>query len=136
MIYRKHSIELILKLKKYGISDDLLELIQNYLHMPNQRVFVCGTFSSLKSILAGLPQGSVLSYLLFLIYINDIADYLLHGKSRPRWLSWMRVRLVIRKLRVRPPPGRHILSWRFDHEIFSTVILCLPLIQKRAVVSF
>ena len=49
---------------------------------------------------------------------------------RPRWLSWMRVRLVIRRLRVRPPPGREHSFMEIDHEIFSTVILSLTLIQE------
>ena len=51
-------------------------------------------------------------------------------KSRPRWLSWMRVRLGIRRLRVRPPPGRQHSFAEIDHEIFSTVILSLSLIQE------
>ena len=50
--------------------------------------------------------------------------------SRPRWFSWMHVRLVIRRLRVRPPPGRQHYFVEIDHEIFSTVILSLPLIQE------
>ena len=49
-----------------------------------------------------------------------------NSHSRPWWLS---VLLVIRRLRVRPPPDRQH-SLRFDHEIFSTVILSLPLIQE------
>ena len=41
------------------------------------------------------------------------------------------VRLVIRRLRVRTPPGRQHSFVEIDHEIFSTVILSLPLIQER-----
>ena len=42
----------------------------------------------------------------------------------------MRVRLVIRRLRVRLPPGRRHSFVEIDHEIFSTVMLSLPLIQE------
>ena len=51
-------------------------------------------------------------------------------KDRPRWLSWMRVRLETRKSRVRPRRGRQHSFVEIDHEIFSTVILSLPLIQE------
>ena len=42
----------------------------------------------------------------------------------------MRDRLVIRKLLVRPPPGRQHSFVEIEYEIFSTVILSLPLIQE------
>ena len=42
----------------------------------------------------------------------------------------MRVRLVIRRLRVRTPPGRQHPFMEIDYEIFSAVILYLPLIQE------
>ena len=42
----------------------------------------------------------------------------------------MRIRLVIRWLRVRSPPGRQQSFVEIDHEIFSTVVLSLPLIQE------
>ena len=49
---------------------------------------------------------------------------------RPRWLSWMCVRLVIRRLRVRPPPSRKYSFAEIDHEIISTISFSLPLILK------
>ena len=52
----------------------------------------------------------------------------LHG--RPRWLNWMRFRLVIRRVRVRPPPGRQHSFVEIYLEIFSTVIYYLQLIQE------
>ena len=45
-------------------------------------------------------------------------------------LGWMCIGLVIRRVWVRPPPGRQHSFAEIDHEIFSTVILSLPLIQE------
>ena len=42
----------------------------------------------------------------------------------------MRVRLVIRRLRARPPPGRKHSFVEINYEIFSAAILSLPLIQE------
>ena len=52
------------------------------------------------------------------------------GCSQPWWLSWMRVQLVIRRFRVRPPPGWQHPFMEIDHEILSRVILSLLLIQE------
>ena len=68
---------LLHKLKEHGINGQLLKWISNYLGNRQQRVILQSASSSIKPVTAGVPQGSVLGPLLFLIYVNDISDSLL-----------------------------------------------------------
>ena len=63
---------LLFKLKQIGISGILLKWIESYLTNRRQRVVIGGKKSDWSYISAGVPQGSILGPLLFLIYINDI----------------------------------------------------------------
>ena len=69
-----HEILLYIIFYYYGIKGEALFLFCNYLTNRRQYTELRGHKSNMSSLKTGVPQGSILEPLLFLLYINDIAD--------------------------------------------------------------
>ena len=67
---------LLEKLHNYGIRGNLLKWIQSFLSDRKQSVIFGGAYSNWASVTSGVPQGSVLGPILFLLFVNDINESL------------------------------------------------------------
>ena len=75
-----HTI-LVKKLSHYGFSQNSINWMKSYLYGRKQSVYVNGSFSSPRSTTCGIPQGSCLGPLLYIIYTNDLPLVLMDSNA-------------------------------------------------------
>ena len=92
----------------FGINGTLLKFIMNYLKDRKQRVVIGGTQSDFTIVQSGVPQGSILGPLFFVIFINDMFEHVSDGTEIALYADDTKI-------------WRKIISWS-DHEIFQNDI--------------
>jgi len=116
---------LLNKLKAHGISGNILNWICEWLNGRQQRVILSGNVSAWLYVISGVPQGSILGPLLFLILINDIdkgiANRLLKFADDTKLVGTVSSDLDIEQLH---SDLKQLYDWSIDRQMLFNVNKC------------
>ena len=87
-----------------GISNPLLSWFKSYLTGRQQRVVIEGSFSVWLPVTSGVPQGSILGPIMFLVYIDDTSDYICSSSTVALFADESKLYRAI----VQPSCGNHL----------------------------
>ena len=79
-----HEI-LLSKLETYGFDVEALKWMENYLSGRTQTVYIDGSFSSYLPVEVGVPQGSILGPLCYVLFTNDLPETVIDTRSHVHW---------------------------------------------------
>jgi len=99
---------LLKKLKKFGLPDSYLKWIKQFLTQRKMKVSVNGQSSSWVDVISGVPQGSVLGPLLFLLYVNDLPDWIINS-----------MRLFADDVKIWVKLDRDDSSWKLQRDLYK-----------------
>ena len=77
---------LLKKLHNYNLNVNLIQWIRSFLCYRKQRVKINGCYSEWAEVISGIPQGTILGPILFIIYINDLPEICEQFARRPIYL--------------------------------------------------
>ena len=132
-----HGI-LLSKLWHFGISDSLWAWFKNYLSNRYQRVSINNNLSHTLPVVSGVPQGSILGPVLFLIYMNDITSSIRHSQlliyaDDTKCLSIFP--LLLTRPISRRTSGNAIITWSKSSQLNFNISKCTHISFKPKFVS-
>ena len=121
---------LLAKLEHLGIGGSLLRWLTNYLENRTQRVRIGKVVSSWQGIKAGVPQGSVLGPLLFIIYTHDLPQHIFPPVDCNMFADDTALCSVtnllmqsVRSLQVSTSVGKWLSDWRLSVNLSKTTVM-------------
>ena len=130
--------KLLQKLSSLGVESHTLAWISSYLFNHSPKVGVAGTTSSPCHVLSGVPQGSVLGLLLFLMYIDGLTDLQLKGGSLTMFADDLLLHKAIYSIEdfLDVQEDVNILSqWPADYKLTLNVKKCKSMLISRKMSS-